>query len=1346
MPLLGRSIEEYYKLDPEKTDSQNVYDIITLLADVTTNEPKRLCLLNALAKVFKKHLEVTVVPSTSTPSSSHHATATSPFGFSVRELFQVISCHLYHHFTQIRAAALRSLRHLVRSPDDLILFNALQLPDLVCRSLDIILKNDEERAQALKLIRRMLVVDAALIVPSVVRCLVSLSEGGAETNDRMLRSCLAVLCEFGVLHPKLLICCGGVSAITRNVLEFLSPRIAESLCGVLLHLLEWPETRSIAGVRLDCLAAPYCDFTYRAGIMDKNKDARDLRFTCSRLALLSILRSWSGIIEFCDPSRASGLKAIVDILYLNQLEVRKAVLDLLYELLSIPQPVWTDEFSVAFATIDPSDFQDAWRLSEGFVAAEGRSILPTLAKSGPNVCEIHSAMLLYCFLESGLMEALVEVIVSSDTFISVRATVLLGKLTHLMHRLLPADICAASAALPTLIGFATKNNHQATAAIAALQSYHQVLKNRPASCSLFLDCIVRSGEIVKSRSFRREINTKESNIPLRTSSGGRVANLVYHRINSQELSQSDSGLSAEMSSRVFMNELKKRRRHNSSGSNSVDMTINEVMNTSGVSSAAGIAQSPTSAGGGGFSGGGGGSSLRAAIPTLKRTGSIKLNKFFQYIDPFSQTVATTPPQVNFIVDNRDVVHLNTDKEVIDRLIKESQVFAETWDWEIVVLIFKTNLLFFLQRMDDVQVKFLRRIIEYFKPSSNRFSHSELMLGRMVAPSVHAGVELIDWYMRMAIVLEYLVQRHPVGSGTINITTRHLSMIQTQFHVDCVKYLKEFVDDLNFHLNAILTNKSAHDCLFSPQHMMSTMCQQYFLFIGRFCTTDFGVQLLTKSGIFETLEKIVATTNHICYIKLIVTALDYSQLCAEQTRKILGLALRESKVLAGRLYATQFLLVLMRARIPNFHKWGVKLLVDQAINSTDKAICLAAMEILEEACHDENCLREMIRLWPEFSAEKCGDSAILLRSHFYSQVAGLEHSKADVKQTIERWEKGGYCKRYVLLLEAETHATQTLHSKNEDGTYCRRSFSTRPAVIPANVLPHLFGMLVRTRAGCALLKEHCDLVGHLEVILANKCASEESVLELKASLYAVGNIMTSEMGVELLKGYDQFEGVVQSIVEFVKYNEVYSVRATSLNVLGLIGSTNIGANALYEMDWLCVRHNRNTMWPVSDHEEYFAQLMLWSNAKHSHDEGLFWPPYNFNALAVDSMGMEGNSPRPPTDSSVVGTEDSDTVDCMPLMKMNSISGGSTQSSEVSPKVGGGAGVMGVKSPKHHVRSLSESKTTDGLHMWAQPQLPGSNANAGLMFLGSRQRINSGTDSNTSGVSSCDSTYGRNNFMW
>lgn len=116
-----------------------------------------------------------------------------------------------------------------------------------------------------------------------------------------------------------------------------------------------------------------------------------------------------------------------------------------------------------------------------------------MAARTPNVCEQHLALQLYCFIETGLLNALVEVIVSNEVAVSLAATILLGKLLHLMHIRLPADICNTSPALPTLISHATQGNQRAIVAISALQSYHKMLRNRPASNSLFLDSIIQEG-------------------------------------------------------------------------------------------------------------------------------------------------------------------------------------------------------------------------------------------------------------------------------------------------------------------------------------------------------------------------------------------------------------------------------------------------------------------------------------------------------------------------------------------------------------------------------------------------------------------------------------------------------------------------------------------------------------------------------------------------------------------------------------------------------------------------------------------------------------------------------------
>lgn len=104
------------------------------------------------------------------------------------------------------------------------------------------------------------------------------------------------------------------------------------------------------------------------------------------------------------------------------------------------------------------------------------------------------------------------------------------------------------------------------------------------------------------------------------------------------------------------------------------------------------------------------------------------------------------------------------------------------------------------------------------------------------------------------------------------------------------------------------------------------------------------------------------------------------------------------------------------------------------------------------------LEELISLWPDFTP--LGDPGRLLMTRYYSLPRGLNHTRARIQHEIEHW-LNGYNKRYVLLIEADTHANLTLHTKSEDGTYSRRSCSTRVTNTPPNMLPHLYGQLVQT---------------------------------------------------------------------------------------------------------------------------------------------------------------------------------------------------------------------------------------------------------------------------------------------
>ena len=62
---------------------------------------------------------------------------------------------LIHDSTEVRAATLRTMRHLTKTKNDLKQLNDLHIPYLVTRCLDLELDNKVERLQALKLARNL---------------------------------------------------------------------------------------------------------------------------------------------------------------------------------------------------------------------------------------------------------------------------------------------------------------------------------------------------------------------------------------------------------------------------------------------------------------------------------------------------------------------------------------------------------------------------------------------------------------------------------------------------------------------------------------------------------------------------------------------------------------------------------------------------------------------------------------------------------------------------------------------------------------------------------------------------------------------------------------------------------------------------------------------------------------------------------------------------------------------------------------------------------------------------------------------------------------------------------------
>lgn len=82
--------------------------------------------------------------------------------------------------------------------------------------------------------------------------------------------------------------------------------------------------------------------------------------------------------------------------------------------------------------LDPTQYCREWSLEEGWVAEEGRSLLPPKLMERVNLMDCYHALLLSSLLKVGLFISLVELIQVSELPLAIMAAILMGQLLHLV--------------------------------------------------------------------------------------------------------------------------------------------------------------------------------------------------------------------------------------------------------------------------------------------------------------------------------------------------------------------------------------------------------------------------------------------------------------------------------------------------------------------------------------------------------------------------------------------------------------------------------------------------------------------------------------------------------------------------------------------------------------------------------------------------------------------------------------------------------------------------------------------------------------------------------------------------
>ncbi|KAL5103379.1 hypothetical protein TcWFU_004901 [Taenia crassiceps] len=233
----------------------------------------------------------------------------------------------------------------------------------------------------------------------------------------------------------------------------------------------------------------------------------------TRDSLVFVLRSWSGLFYFLREGR-SCLHTLTQSLLLGTSKLRALVLNVLYNLFpGVPAPAPTGpandtanatvgDLSSALYTGLPHPLSSQQQqqssfpyLNGDFVVEEGLRLFPLVQSAGTDILEAHSALLLCCFAQAGLFEALIAAVDDASLYVSAAAGQLLGILSFRANsQLHPDSLCVERLTNIPLL-------RDKFRAVDFLDRVHQILMERHLAgarpflsaplISPFLECLSR---------------------------------------------------------------------------------------------------------------------------------------------------------------------------------------------------------------------------------------------------------------------------------------------------------------------------------------------------------------------------------------------------------------------------------------------------------------------------------------------------------------------------------------------------------------------------------------------------------------------------------------------------------------------------------------------------------------------------------------------------------------------------------------------------------------------------------------------------------------------------------------
>ena len=528
--------------------------------------------------------------------------------------------------------------------------------------------------------------------------------------------------------------------------------------------------------------------------------------------------------------------------------------------------------------------------------------------------------------------------------------------------------------------------------------------------------------------------------------------------------------------------------------------------------------------------------------TLTRTKTHKLSSNATHARQDSRTGGKASAE-----PNKPKYSVDIDEIQFRSLIVESQVVAHAnylkWRWDLIFDIVEGPLQNPKRLEEAKSTKFLKRLIGFYRPFKYRFSEA-----RNTKPNqryVRVGSALIKSLLKTSEGAQYLAENKMLAQ------------------------LAECLAQLDY-MSGITSNTP----LFAADRIAETMSGGYFSILGALSSDPQGIVMISRWRMINMFYHIIDLKDRDDIIHLLLGNMDFT--LNSHLRVMLSKALtacpKAIRIFATKLlrkYATQEPTNSTSSRSTNGSAyWAIRLLVTQLYDPVVE-VSEVAVQILQEACNRKQYLEFVVMCRP--ALDHLGEIGAPLLLRFLSTSLGYQylHGLDYITHEMDDWFLGRN-EKYVTLVEAslsrafsyepERHnrsaSSGTAGSGVDDSLERHQLFGVVP--------PHFYRELTRTTEGCKLLKGS----GHFEEFVSTikdfwaEDEDLETMLKVKGSLWAVGNVGSMELGAPFLER----SGVIDWIIRIAERSQVITMRGTAFFVLGLVSRSLHGAEILAERGW------------------------------------------------------------------------------------------------------------------------------------------------------------------------------------